>query len=108
MQSNVQIKVHIHLLSMTDRMRKVEGGDDQNHSERGRRFHEKVVLSLAWYDLSEYHARKADSIVADIDSLLHLAEAFRENLDGTVSTAAKLHLAVGIAHLSHFQRHQGT
>ena len=64
------------------RDREVEGGDDAARPERVPRLHQPVAGPLAGDRQAVELARQADGEVADVDHLLHLAEAFGADLAG--------------------------
>ena len=60
--------------------REVEGGDDADHAERMPGFHHPVLGALGGDRQAVELARQADGEIADVDHLLHFAQAFRGDL----------------------------
>ena len=62
--------------------REVEGGDDADDAERMPGFHHAVAGALGGDGQAVELARQADGEIADVDHLLHFAEAFGRDLAG--------------------------
>ncbi len=62
--------------------REIEGADDADHAQRMPGLHHVVARPLGRDGEAVKLTRKADGEVADVDHLLHLAEAFLDDLAG--------------------------